>query len=62
MTAFFETDGIPFGVTSVVTGTAHTFASFEDALKEVDDASVFGGMHFRHSVKEGNRLGRRVTE
>ena len=25
-------------------------------------ARIFGGMHFRHSVKEGNRLGRRVAD
>ena len=26
------------------------------------NARIFGGMHFHHSVKEGNRLGRMVTE
>jgi hypothetical protein len=62
MTAFFETDEIPFSVTSTVTGTTHSFDSFEDVVKEVNNARIFGGMHFRHSVKEGNRLGRMVTE
>ena len=61
-TAFFETDDIPFSVTSVVTGTTHSFNSFEDVVKEVDDARIFGGMHYRHSVKEGNSLGRMVAE
>ena len=28
----------------------------------LDDARIFGGMHFHHSVKEGNRLGRRVAD
>jgi hypothetical protein len=62
LTAFFETDEVPFSVTSVVTGTTHSFDSFEDVVKEVDNARIYGGMHFRHSVKEGNRLGRVVTE
>jgi hypothetical protein len=62
MTEFFETDEIPFSVTSTVTGTTHSFDSFEAVVREVDDARIYGGMHFHHSVKEGNRLGRMVTE
>jgi hypothetical protein len=62
MTAFFDTDEIPYSVTSTVTGTTHSFASFEDVVREVDNARIFGGMHFHHSVKEGNRLGRMAAE
>jgi hypothetical protein len=62
LTDFFETDEIPFTVTSSITGTTHSFVSFEDVVKEVDDARIYGGMHFHHSVKEGNRLGRRVSD
>jgi hypothetical protein len=62
MTEFFETDEIPFSVTSTVTGTMHSFDSFEEVVTEVDNARIYGGMHFHHSVKEGNRLGRMVTE
>jgi hypothetical protein len=29
---------------------------------QVDDARIFGGMHFRQSGKEGNCLGRKATE
>jgi len=62
MTAFFGTDGVTFSVTSAVTGTTHTFDSLEDVVAEVDNARIYGGMHYRHSVKEGNRLGRKVAE
>ena len=62
MSSFFGTDEIPFTVMSAVTGTTHSFTSFEDVVNEVDNARIYGGMHFRHSVKEGNRLGRLVTE
>src|ERR1700722_19558463 len=62
MAEFFETDEMPFSVTSTVTGTTHSFDSFEDVVKEVDNARIYGGMHFHNSVKEGNRLGRMVTE
>jgi hypothetical protein len=61
LTAFFATDEVPYSVTSTVTGTTHSFASFEDVVQEVDNARIFGGMHFHHSVKEGNRLGQRVA-
>ena len=62
LSAFFDTDAVPYSVTSTVTGTTHSFDSFEDVVKEVDEARIFGGMHFHHSVKEGNRLGRRVAD
>jgi len=60
--AFFGTDEITFSVNSAVTGTIHTFESFDDVVSEVDHARIYGGMHYRHSVKEGNRLGRKVAE
>jgi hypothetical protein len=62
LTAFFQTDEIPYSVTSTVTGTTHSFDRFEDVVTEVDNARIFGGMHFHHSVKEGNRLGSQVAE
>jgi hypothetical protein len=62
LTVFFGTDEIPFSVNGALTGTTHVFSSFEDVVTEVDNARIFGGMHYRHSVKEGNRLGRMVAE
>jgi hypothetical protein len=62
LTAFFGTDEVPFVVTSAVTGTTHTFTSFEDVVREVDNARIYGGMHYHNSVKQGNRLGSRVVE
>ena len=62
LTTFFQSDEVPYSVTSTVTGTRHSFDDFQDVVTEVDDARIFGGMHFHHSVKEGNRLGRRVAD
>ncbi|HWS65196.1 MAG TPA: vanadium-dependent haloperoxidase [Steroidobacteraceae bacterium] len=62
LTAYFDTEEIPYIVTSTVTGTTHSFSNFEDVVAEVDNARIYGGMHFHHSVKEGNRLGRRVAD
>ena len=62
LTAFFQSDEVPYSVTSTVTGTRHSFDDFQDVVTQVDNARIFGGMHFHHSVKEGNRLGRRVAD
>ena len=62
LTAFFQTDEVPYSVTSTVTGTTHSFTRFEDVVTEVDNARIFGGMHYHNSVIEGNRLGSQVTE
>ena len=62
LTKFFGTDEIPYTVTSNVTHTTHSFDSFDEVVQEVDNARVYGGMHYWHSTKEGNRLGDKVTE
>ena len=36
------------------------YATFHDITQDVDDARVYGGIHFRFDQKEGNRLGREV--
>jgi hypothetical protein len=61
LSAFFDSDEVPYSVSSTVTGSTHSFDSFEDVVKEVDHARIYGGMHFHHSVKEGNKLGRWVA-
>ncbi len=61
LSAFFETDEVPYTVTSAVTKTTHSFTSFEDVVRQVDEARIYGGMHFRSSVKAGNRLGSMVV-
>jgi hypothetical protein len=61
LTAFFGTDHVPYAVTSNVTGTTHNFASFEDVVREVDVARIYGGMHYHNSVVQGNVLGRKVA-
>jgi hypothetical protein len=40
LTAFFDIDEIPYSVTSTVTGTTHSFDSFEDVVEEVDNARI----------------------
>jgi hypothetical protein len=38
------------------------YTTFHDITQDVDDARVYGGIHFRFEQREGNRLGRQVGE
>jgi hypothetical protein len=38
------------------------YTAFHDITADVDDARVYGGIHFRFDQKAGNRLGRKVGE
>ena len=43
-------------------GVVLNYTTFHDITQDVDDARVYGGIHFRFDQKEGNRLGRQVGE
>jgi PAP2 superfamily len=58
--AFFGTDRVAFSLDSRVTGTTREYDSFHDAVKEVNQARVLAGFHFRNSDQEGSSLGRKV--
>lgn len=61
---FYGTKEISFTIDSRVPGLlhpVHEFNSTDDFVEEVGDARVFGGMHYRSSVRDGARLGRRTT-
>jgi hypothetical protein len=51
-----------FSVTSEVRPGTRSFASFSDALAEIVDARVFGGIHFRTSCLRGTALGETVAD
>lgn len=59
--SFFGTKKLTVSLTSTVTGTTRTFESTDDLIKEIIDARVFGGMHYRSSVVQGTVLGKKVA-
>ena len=63
---FFGTKNINFTMTSVVTGTTRNFTSTDDINKEIIDARVYVGFHFRtadvHGVLMGKKIGRLVAK
>jgi hypothetical protein len=59
---FFGTDKIRFGVTSSrFPGETRYFDRFSDALKEIIDARIWAGLHFRIADIQGKILGRKVV-
>src|SRR5215469_2249779 len=51
----------PFFVQSdTMPGVTRSFTSFDDALQEIADARVFGGIHFRTATNDGRALGTAV--
>jgi hypothetical protein len=66
MRAFFGGD-TPIRIQTIsppvpVSTPIRTYDKFNDIEKEIVDARVFGGMHFRHSAMNGAQLGRKVAK
>ena len=51
-----------FSVTSEIRPGTRSFSSFSDAIAEIVDARVFGGIHFRTSCLRANTLGSAVAD
>jgi len=59
---FFGTPQVTLVVTSGVTGTTHTFTSTKDLETEVENARIYAGFHYHHSVVQGAVLGMKVAD
>jgi hypothetical protein len=57
---FFGSPNLHFSVDSLVTHTTHNFTSTTDLLHEVEDARIYVGFHYHHSVIQGKVLGQKV--
>ena len=55
------TDKIGFSAFSNRTRTSRSFDRLSDALKEIIDARVWGGIHFRTADVQGAVLGKKVA-
>jgi hypothetical protein len=62
--SFFGTDNVGFSMDSFAAGVVNpvrTYARLSDALAEVLEARIYGGMHYRNSTRIGAKLGKRVS-
>lgn len=57
---YFGTPNLHFSVDSLVTHTTHNFTSTADLMHEVEDARIYAGFHYHHSVIQGRVLGIKV--
>ena len=63
MEAFFGTDAISFGVTSIpFPGEVRPFNSFSQALDEIVEARIWAGLHFRTADEQARDLGANVAD
>jgi hypothetical protein len=59
--AFFGSDEINVSVTfPAAFGVTRTFKSFSQITEEVDNARVWGGIHFRSADRDGSEIGRKI--
>jgi hypothetical protein len=61
---FFGTDNFNFTMDSLVPGLTQPvrhYTSFSEALQDILDARVYGGMHFRNSTRKGAIIGKQVS-
>lgn len=58
---FFDTKKVTITLTSTVTNTSRTFESTDDMIREIIDARVWAGIHYRTSVVHGAVIGRQVA-
>jgi hypothetical protein len=57
---YFGTPNLAFSVDSLVTNTTHDFTNTSDLMKEVENARIYAGFHYHHSVIQGRVLGLKV--
>jgi hypothetical protein len=63
LTKFFGSDAVDVSVTfPPVFGITRTYSRFSQITEEVDNARVWGGIHFRSADKDGSAIGRKIGE
>ena len=58
---YHGTPSVAFSWSSTVTGSTHSYDSVPQMVREIKDARVHGGMHFRYSNDDGAALGARTA-
>ncbi|MCU1302827.1 MAG: hypothetical protein JWQ87_3111 [Candidatus Sulfotelmatobacter sp.] len=61
LAGFFGTPKLAFTVDSLVTNTTHYFNGTSDWTHEVENARIYAGFHYHHSVIQGRVLGLKVA-
>jgi hypothetical protein len=60
ISSFFGTKKVQITLDSTVTGTTRTFYRTDDLVKDVADARIYAGFHFRSACVHGSVIGKKV--
>jgi len=60
--SYYKTPKVAFAWSSPITGTTRSYDSVHEMVREIKDARVWGGMHFRFANDDGGTLGRRTAK
>ena len=64
LAAFFGTHRFEWSVdsrTPMLLHSRRTYSDLNALMREIDDARVWGGLHWRHSIRHGGKMGRAVA-
>jgi PAP2 superfamily len=61
VTSFFGTSRVRLSFASAITGTHRGYATVGEIVREVREARILSGLHYRHSMLDGELLARRVA-
>jgi hypothetical protein len=59
---FFGTKQVTITLTSNLTGTSRTFNNTNDLIKEIIEARIYAGLHYRTSGEDGVAIGKKVAQ
>lgn len=59
--SYFGTKHVQLVVTSTVTGTTLTYEELGDLVADVQDARVWGGLHYRSTVEQSSKYFPRIA-
>jgi hypothetical protein len=62
---FLKTDRFEFTVDSAVPGViqpVRSYSSFSQVIDEISEARIYGGLHYRFSVRDGVTIGEKVAQ
>lgn len=58
---YFGTKRVPFTISSTVVGTTRTYQSLDDLVSDVEDARVWGGLHYRSTMTQSAKHFRKIA-
>jgi hypothetical protein len=59
---YFGTKHVPLAISSTVVGTTRTYGNLDDLVTDVENARVWGGLHYRATMTQSTRHFRHIAD